>query len=65
MTGEQLASDSFEEEGSGIALKTDILSEDLNTATVALQQEVKKERDALKEENAILKEKFSISQASE
>ena len=66
LNNEQLDSDLVEE--SGIAVQTDILSEDLDTATVALQQEVnkvKKERDALKEEDAILKEKLSISQASE
>ena len=50
LNNEQLDSDLFEEE-SGIALQTDILSEDLDTATVALQQQVnkvKKERDTLR-----------------
>ena len=64
LNNEQLDSDLVEE--SGIAAQTDILSEDLDAATVALQQEVnkvKKERDALKEENAILKEKLESMQS--
>ena len=41
LNNEHLDSDLVEEE-SGIAVETDILSEDLDTAMVALQQEVNK-----------------------